>query len=72
MHVPLLPPATEYRKVMFSVGSVCQSVHGTVLFKLVHLGIPPDLVKLVHYVAYKTISKWAVGLRLKGHLIDYV
>ena len=31
------------------------------------LGIlPPDLFKLVHYVAHTSIDKRAVGLRLKG------
>ena len=50
------------------------------LFKLVHLGpclppsqppalslpLPLDLFKLVHYVSYRSISKRAVSLQLKG------
>ena len=45
------------------------------LFKLDHLGPhspipgPPDSCKRVHYVANTTISKQAVGLRLKGILV---
>ena len=30
------------------------------------LALPPGLFKLAHYVAHKSIRKWAVRLRLKG------
>ena len=51
-------------------------VIGPHLFNLVHLGThihslnpnlpPPRLFKLVHHIAYTSIGKLAVGLRLKG------
>ena len=59
---------------MFSVVSVSSQRNPLDLLKLVHIwapfplptwGHPPDVLKLVHYVAHTSIGKRVVGLRLK-------
>ena len=77
-----LPPATECRKVMFSVVSIYRGSPRNHLIPCLLgtpqpcpspiLGLPcttPGLFKLVHYVANTSILKRAVGLWLKGLLV---
>ena len=59
-------PAPNTFKLV-QIGPHCTA--SPVMFKLVQLGLPRDMFKLVHYYKAWTVGKRAVGIRLKCLLV---